>query len=161
MPKRRYNTQLFALPAPPPREVCVGGVTYELVRVFKHDFFAATALYEAVGSTGVSPIPEIVVKTYRTQPFFGLAMEWLGRFSREHEKAIYAALEGVAGVPRCLGCVGQTGLAIEYIKAVPLDHFDPVPAGYFDRMRQILDAVHARGVAYVDANKLSNMLVGP
>ncbi|MDY7009972.1 MAG: hypothetical protein SVV80_04385 [Planctomycetota bacterium] len=195
MSRKISNTQLFALPAPPAAEIRVGGVAYRLLRVFKHDFFAATAMYEAIGSTGslpvwVSPvapsgttsvplvdscgmpsasgtgetpvppvIPKIVVKTYRAQPFFGLAMDWLGRFSREHEKAIYEALEGAAGVPRFLGCVGPTGLAVEYIDAVPLDHLDKPPAGYFDRMRQILDAVHARGVAYVDANKLSNMLV--
>ncbi|MCK4623930.1 MAG: hypothetical protein KAV00_01370 [Phycisphaerae bacterium] len=162
MNKRRHNTQLFALPASPAGEVCIGGATYRLIRVFKHDFFAATALYEAVRGTGVSPVlppAKIVVKTYRTQAFCGLAMEWLGRFSRNHEKAIYAALEGVAGVPRWVGCVGPTGLAIEYIDAAPLDHLDKPPAGYFDQMRQILDAVHARGIAYVDANKLSNMLV--
>ncbi len=156
MPKYRYNTQLFALPTPPAAEIYVAGAAYRLLRVFKHDFFAATALYEA---TGAVEIPKIVVKTYRTQAICGLAMDWLGRFSREHEKAIYAALAGVSGVPRCLGCVGPTGLAIEYIEAVPLDHLDKPPAGYFDRMRQILDAVHTRGVAYVDANKLSNMLV--
>ncbi len=197
MSKRRHNTQLFALSAPPPGEIDIGGVSYKLVRVFKHDFFAATALYEVVGgtwhgrpghdSTSEPPmplmtetampptgetlptgrqtpaprvIPRIVVKFYRTQPFMGLSMAWLGRFSRDHEKAIYAVLEGVEGVPRWVGCVGQTGLAIEYVDADPLDHFDHVPAGYFDRMRRILDAVHARGVAYVDANKLSNMLVG-
>ncbi len=155
MSNRHHNTQLFALPAPPAGEVYIGGATYRLVRVFKHDFFAATALYEAVGQ---AEIPKVVVKTYRTQAFCGLGMEWLGRFSRDHEKAIYAALEGVEGVPRWVGCVGPTGLAIEYIEAAPLDHLDKPPAGYFDRMRQILDAVHARGIAYVDANKLSNML---
>ena len=157
MIKRRHNTQLFALPAPPAGEVCIGGATYRLVSVFKHDFFAATALYER--KKAPDPLfSKIVVKIYRAQGFCGLPMEWLGRFSRDHEKAIYAALEGVAGVPRWVGCVGPTGLAIEYIEAVPLDHLDKPPAGYFDRMRQILDAVHARGVAYVDANKLSNML---
>lgn len=149
---------MFALSAPPDGEICIGGATYRLVRVFKHDFFAATSLYEAVGQV---EIPKIVVKVYRAHPFFGLAMDWLGRLSREHEKAIYAVLEGVEGVPRWVGCVGPTGLAIEYIDAKPLDHLDKPPAGYFDRMRRIFDALHARGVAYVDANKRSNMLVGP
>ena len=72
MLKRRHNTQLFALPDTPLKEICVAGATYRLVRVFKHDFFAATALYEAVGQ---ADIPRIVVKTYRTQAFCGLAME--------------------------------------------------------------------------------------
>ena len=158
MPRRRHNTQLFALPAPPPGQLAVGGASYRLVRVFKHDFFAATCLYEAAGE---AEIPRIVVKLYRTQPFCGLGLAWLGRLSRDHERAVYAALAGVAGVPRWVGCVGQAGCAIEYIDAVAVDRLDSPPAGYFDGMRAILDAVHARGVAYVDANKLSNMLAGP
>jgi len=163
----RHNTQLFALPAAPPAEIAIGGATYRLRRVFKHDFYAATTLYEACVPTGAaagtpaSPdITRIVVKIYRTQAFAGLPLSWLGRLSRDHEAGIYAALDGVDGVPRWVGMIGPTGLAIEYIDAVPLDHLDHPPAGYFDRMRAILDAVHRRGVAYVDANKRSNMLVG-
>ena len=158
MPSRRHNTQLFALPAPPPEQIDAGGASYRLVRVFKHDFFAATCLYEA---TAPAEISRIVVKLYRTQPFCGLGLAWLGRASRDHERAIYAALAGVAGVPRWVGCVGQAGCAMEYIDAPPVDRLDSPPPGYFDRMRAVLDAVHARGVAYVDANKLSNMLAGP
>ena len=67
------NTQMFALREPPPRRVEVAGGAYEPVRVFKHDFFAATCLYAGVGEAQ----PErIVVKLYRTQPFLGLAMAW-------------------------------------------------------------------------------------
>jgi hypothetical protein len=160
MSRRRQNTQLFALPAPPPQEITIAGAPYRLARVFKHDFYAATTLYEAVGATGAAPADKIVVKFYRAQPFCGLPLAWLGRLSRDHERAIYAALEGVQGVPRWLGCVGQTGFAVEYIDARTLHHGDPVPSGYFDRMQAILQAVHARGVAYVDADKRSNMLVG-
>jgi hypothetical protein len=160
MSERRQNTQLFALPAPPPEEILIAGARYRLVRVFKHDSYAATTLYEAVGTTGGPPVDKIVVKLYRTQPFCGLPMAWLGRLSRGHEQAIYAALAGVQGVPRWVGPVGQTGFAVEYIDARTLHHCDPVPPGYFDRMHRILDAVHARGVAYMDADKRSNMLVG-
>ena len=41
------NTQLFALAGEPPPRVCVLGRRYRLACVFKHDFFAATTLYEA------------------------------------------------------------------------------------------------------------------
>ena len=158
MPKRRHNTQMFALPAPPPETLILAGATYRLARVFKHDFYAATTLYEAAGA---ADWPKVVVKFYRTQAFCGLPMAWLGRAMRDREKAVYAALAGVAGVPRWVGDVGNAGGAIEYVNAVPLDHFAAPPPGYFGRMRTILDAVHARGVAYADANKRSNMLVGP
>lgn len=158
---RRSNVQLFALSAPPAECIEVAGLRYRLVRVFKHDFFAATCLYETADSSGKSlRYGQIVVKIYRDQPFLGLPMRWLGRFSRDHEKAIYESLQGIAHLPRFIGCIGQTALAVEYIPSKPLDHFDKPPVGYFDKMREIFRAIHARGVAYVDANKRSNMLVG-
>ncbi len=157
MPPRRHNTQMFALSAPPPTELVVASCRYRLVRVFKHDFWAATSLYQAIEP---AEIPRIVVKFYRQQMFWGLNLEWVGHFSREHERMIYQALEGIEGIPRCVGCIGQAGIAIEYIEALPLDHGLTLPAGYFDQLRRIFDQVHERGVAYVDANKRSNMLVG-
>ena len=179
MSPRRHNTQLFALAGPPPERLSVAGGDYALVRVFKHDFYAATCLYEnrdghqfrgqalaapATGATLVTvPIfpAKLVVKFYRDQPFWGLPMTWAGRMQRDHEKGIYRALAGVAGVPRYVADVGATGCAIEYVDAVGLDRLEEPPPGWFDDMRRLLLAVHARGVAYVDANKRSNMLVGP
>ncbi len=157
MSRPRHNTQWFALPAPPPEEIRIGPASYRLRRTFKHDFFAATSLYEA---TGPAEIPKIVAKSYRTRPFCGLPIGWLGRFSRNHERAIYAALSGVEGVPRWVRSLGEAGCAIEYVQAVPLDQEVALPAGFLKRLRGVLHAIHLRGVAYVDANKLSNILVG-
>ena len=158
MSKRRPNSQLFALAAPPAGEIRVAGTDYRLQRVFKHDFFAATCLYQGGDE---AKFPRIVVKLFRSQGLYGLSARWFGRASRNHELSIYAALDGVDGVPHCLGPLGETGLAIEYIDALPLDHFEKPPAGFFDRLGEIIQAVHARGVAYIDANKRSNILVGP
>jgi len=156
MPRRSRNVQMFALREPPPETVELNGGTYRLVRVFKHDFFAATCLYEAVAAP---EIPKVVVKFGRAQPFCGLPMAWYGRMLRRHEQGIYRALAGAAGVPRWAGRVGETGFAIEYIDAPPLDHLDAAPAGFFDRLVKLFGAIHARGVAYGDANKRSNVLV--
>ena len=163
MARRKTNTQMFALPALPPDELAMGAARYRLTMVFKHDFYAATCLYEAsLDAPGASAtMPKIVVKFYRTQPFCGFPMAWLGRFSRDHERAIYQLLAGVPGLPRWAGAIGPAGFAIEYIEGAPVDQVSPLPAGFFDRLREIFDAVHARGVAYVDANKRSNILVGP
>jgi len=49
MSRRRSNTQMFALPAPPPERIEMAGAAYRRVKVFKHDFFAATCLYEIMG----------------------------------------------------------------------------------------------------------------
>jgi len=161
----RHNTQLFALPQPPPERVELGGVRYRLVRVFKHDFFAATCLYEAAAddlrARNPDAIARIVVKFGRTQVFCGLPTAWYAAFMRAHEEGIYRALAGIPGVPRWAGRVGENGYAIEYVDARPLDHLAGPPPGFFDRIREVLDAIHARGVAYGDANKRSNILVGP
>jgi len=156
MPQTSRNTQLFALRRPPPETVELCGCAYRLVRVFKHDFFAATCLYETAGP---ADSPRVVVKFGRTQPFCALPMAWYGRLLRRHEEGIYAALGGVAGVPRWVGRVGETGFAIEYVDAVPLDHLDAPPSGFFDRLLDLVGKIHARGVAYCDANKRSNILV--
>ena len=149
---------MFAVKAPPPETIELAGATYRLVRVFKHDFWAVTCLYEADGSAEIS---KVVVKCGRTQPFCGLPLEWYARLLRGHEEAIYKALTGVPGVPRWAGRVGRHGYAIEYIEGKPLDHLSRPPPGFFDRLRELFDAVHARGVAYTDSNKRSNILVGP
>jgi hypothetical protein len=152
---------MFAMGSPPPERLEIGGVPYRLVRVFKHDFWAATSLYEAAYAGEGVDFPRVVVKFGRKSNFAGLPLRWTGRLIQRHEQAIYERLAGVEGVPRWVGRIGNYGYALEYMEGAPLDHFDKPPAGYFERMRAIFDAAHARGVAYCDANKRSNMLVGP
>jgi len=151
------SKQMFALAGPPPERIEIAGASYQLVRVFKHDFFAATCLYEPTEADG----EKIVVKFGRTTQFWGLAMSWTGILMQRKEEAIYKALEGVEGVPRWIGRVGRTGYAVQYIDGKPLDHVAAPPEGFFDRLRDLMDAIHARGVAYCDANKRSNILIGP
>ncbi len=159
MSRSGANKQLFALTAPPPERVTlITGGTYRLRRVFKHDFYAATCLYEGIDKPDP---PMAVVKYCRRQSFCGIPMDWLARLLTNNEAAIYRTLEGLEGVPRYLGPVGSNGYAIEYIDARPLDHFDKPPKGFFDRLLALMRQVHARGVAYTDANKRSNILVRP
>ena len=129
---RRGNTQLFALSQPPPTTLALAGKDYHLVRVFKHDFFAATCMYEAdAGDATDWPPRRIVVKFGRTQGFCGLGLAWYGRWLAAHEEDIYRAVAGVKGVPRWVGRVGQTGYAMEFIQGRPLDHLDSPPPGFF------------------------------
>lgn len=152
---------MFALPEAPPRAMTIAGAKFRLVRVFKHDFWAATCLYQAVREQEGVRFRRVVVKFGRSQGFAGLTLRWTGRFMQRHEEAIYETVAGIEGIPRWVGRVGEFGYAIEYMEGVPLDHLDSPPPAYFDRLRSILQAVHARGVAYCDGNKRSNMLVGP
>jgi len=156
MPRRGVNSQMFALDSPPPRQIELAGTAYRLLRVFKHDFWAATCLYEPASGTSK---PKAVVKFSRTQPFLGLPTSWIGRMLASREEGAYAALAGVEGVPRWLGRLGESSYAVQFIEGRPLDHVKTPPAGFFDRLRRVFDAIHARGVAYGDANKRSNIII--
>lgn len=154
-------SQLFALRRRPPDRIEITSGVYRLGRVFKHDFFAATCLYELETGTSAKALPRIVVKFGREQNFCGLPLAWTGEFLRDREQAIYKALTGVEGVPQWAGTLGRSAYAIEYIEGKPLDHLEKAPAGFFDGLADIFRAIHDRGVAYCDANKRSNILVGP
>ncbi len=156
MTTRPVNKQMFALREAPDDLIEIAGSEYRLVRVFKHDFWAATCLYEA---TGRADFPSVVVKIGRDHAFWGFPLKWYGKWLQAHERDIYKTLEGIHGVPRWIACVGDTGYAIEYIDALPLDHIDKPQPAVFDELARLFEQIHQRDVAYVDANKRSNILV--
>jgi hypothetical protein len=162
MANRRANTQLFALRKAPPRTVEVAGRQYELVKVFKHDFYAATAMYR---STGESDLPErLVVKFGREQDFCGLPAAWIGRWLLRREKRFHQRVDGVEGIQRWVGQVSDSVYALEYLEGRTLDTLASPPGEggeFFDALRRLLDAVHARRAAYCDLHKRSNILVRP
>lgn len=151
--KLRYPW-LFALPdGELPRTVKCAGGTYELVQVFKHDFFAATGLYS--GSEGLA-----VLKLGRTNPLLTLPMDWAGRFLARRELRLYEQLREVPGVPRVIGPAGKTGFMHVYVPGHPLGRREQVSDAFFDQLAALLNALHARHIAYVDLNKRENILVG-
>lgn len=135
----------------------VDGRDYARVHVFKHDFFAATGLYQAVG---VPDGERIVVKIYRKAALLGLPMTWTGRVQVGHESRLYQLLGDIEGVPRFCGRVGPTGFAHAYVDGHPLARDEKVDNEFFPRLSKMLDAIHTRGAAYVDLEKCENILVG-
>lgn len=136
-----------------PAEIDIGGARYAHVRTFKHDFFAATGLYEG-------PAGRVVLKVYRVAPLLGLPMQWTGRWQMRHETRMYELLAGAPGVPRLLGRIGPTGFVHAYVDGRPLDKNAALSDDFFPRLRGLLDAIHARRAAYVDLEKRENILVG-
>ena len=59
-----------------------------------------------------------------------------------------------------LGTVGATGFVLEFVNGRPLDGGTSIPDGFFAQLRQIVQQIHHRGIAYVDMNKRANILVG-
>ncbi len=131
----------------------MGEKCYRRATIFKHDFFAATGLY-------VSESGKIVVKIGRVSALSFIPTRWIGEFLARHEARLFGLVAGLSGVPRFLGRVGPTGIAHEYVEGRPLGRDDRVDDRFFPRLAELLDAMHRRGVAYVDLEKRENILHG-
>jgi len=157
-PKRRPPASLFALGhAALPAEVSALGVTYQFVKLFKHDFFAATGLYERADGVGNRLA---VLKVQRTYPYFGWPMRWLGRRIASREIRIYQKLQNVPGIPKFLGAVGPTGFLHEFIPGTELAPQLPLSPQFFADLERLFKNLHEHHIAYVDANKRENILFG-
>jgi hypothetical protein len=146
--------------ADPPLRISIRDVDFQRVRTFKHDSWAATALYQ--GPHGGL----IVCKFNRRQPILGLPMRWLGRWLARREGRLLDLLAGEPNVPNRRGPIlvdGRAPLnatAHDYVPGRPLRRGDRPDARFFQGLSQLLAGVHARGIAYVDLHKRENILLG-
>ena len=78
----------------------------------------------------------------------------LGRWLVRRECRAYAAAAGLQGLPRFRGRPFPLTLAVEWIDAAPLSGSadGTVEPERFDRLAEILDGLHRRGVALADLN---------
>ena len=136
-----------------PDEIVVRGRSYTRRRVFKNDFFAVTARYG--GETG-----SVLLKVARQASYLGVPLGWLGRLLAAREQAALEALRDLDGVPRFIDRWEATGIIREYIDGHALAKGERVADNFHPRLRSLIDALHARGMAYVDLEKCANVLVG-
>jgi hypothetical protein len=139
-----------------PPQVFVAGRTYLHARTVKHDFYAATGFYVAADD----PHEQVVLKIGRTEEFAGVPLKWLGKWLCDREVRIYQALADLPNVPALLGRVGETGFVHLLAPGRPLARGLAVPDGFFAQLQELLAELHRRGIAYVDTNKQSNILLG-
>ena len=101
-----------------------------------------------------------VLKDYsqgnRTLKALGLLLLW-----REH--GAYRHLVGLKGVPECLGRLDPYTLVTEYVKAYRASDApeELLTQDFFDRLRELICRMHARGVVHGDLKRLDNILVTP
>lgn len=156
--RRISHEWLFALPGGAlPSQIECAGKSYRLVDTFKHDFFAATGLYALAGDGSDD---RVVLKVNRINDFFGVPLRWVGRLLARRELLLYRAAKGIDGVPALIGAVGDTGVLHAYVPGRPLARRDMVADTFFDELLNLLRALHARHIAYVDLNKRQNILLG-
>ncbi|MEQ1894334.1 MAG: hypothetical protein ABL998_17480 [Planctomycetota bacterium] len=150
----RTPTWLIALgKEAPPADIELGGARYALERIFKHDFFAYTALY-------VGPSGKVVLKVGRKAPLLILPLSWIGRLTAWHESSVLREVDDLSIVPRFTGRWGKFGMTHAFIEGHPLTKGEHVPDDFFPRLRAGLSEIHRRGLAYVDLEKCENVLVG-
>jgi hypothetical protein len=180
--RSRLNDHLKGRPRPPylralgraepPTEVEVDGVRYSRREIFKHDSWAATAVY----GDGVAPVApgsgegqdekRIVCKFNRLAPLGFIPMRWLGRFLARREIDLLAKLQGVTGIPGVCRDVRIDGKRVRHVSAhafiegQPLSLASDVDRDFFDSLDRLVRELHVRRIAYVDLHKQENVIVG-
>lgn len=156
-----------------PPAISIANRHYTLVRVFKHDFFAATALYQYHPAQPdkltmmITPIitetfpNTVVLKIARTSSLLGMPMLWLGQLLAKHELSILKRLEDIHAVPRILGTLGKVGFVYQYIEGLSLDEKPSLPDNFFEQLQSLVNKIHTHRVAYIDMNKKGNILIRP
>lgn len=150
---------------PLPETIPFAGATYELVRHFKRDFYAATGLYRLRAENPSSLRPEFLVhKVYHTDPLLILPLRWLGKRLCEREIYFHELTKDMNGVPRFYGRVGVAGFVREYIPGCHFREYRKTvrpSRELFVRLYEILAELHARGISHNDLAKPENILVRP
>jgi predicted Ser/Thr protein kinase len=144
----------------PPLMVSVDGKPCQRVDIFKHDSWAATAVYQA------SDGQKIVCKFNRQSPIGLLSMRWLGRKLAKRERNFLQQLQGVRGIPEVFTSVQVNGhecdhaVAHDFIPGKPLSLSNGVRRDFFEKVEELLGELHSRRIAYVDLHKQENVIVG-
>ncbi len=102
----------------------------------------------------------ILVKDYARRSFS--FRFFVGIIAIRREALTYKKLEGIRGIPKCYGMIDRYAIALEFI---PSRHGyemkkEDLDASFFDKMRDVIDAVHERGVVLCDRRNLENILMG-
>ena len=160
-PKRAVS-----LPAPP------GTAFVDLLTVPEDELLRRGRLLHPAGSVANADIylledggSTVVLKTFRRRPW--LVRLCFSRFTLAHEYAILQRLAGIPGIPAIWGRAGRDSFLMEYIQgAGPLRNSrELTPADYpckafFERLRDLVAAMHVRGVSHGDLRRL-NIMQGP
>jgi hypothetical protein len=104
-----------------------------------------------------APGGDVIVKDVGHQR----ALRWLGRWLLARERRALERVAGLEGVPRLLATCGRDAFATDLIPGRPLDG-DAVrvaPRAFADRLTEMADALHQRGVFHLDLHQRRNILV--
>ena len=130
------------------------GRDYRVAAVLKEDRYARSTLLRDARGRGFV-LKESVM---RLPP--GVRVPPLAVLLARHEAGLYERLAGIRGVPRLVSRPRPDAFLREFVEGDTVRNTRPLPPRFFDSFEEVLRAVHARGVAYVDLAKEENVLVG-
>lgn len=157
MLRHRLRNDLYACgTAGLPKIAFVAGRQWTLRRTYKHDFFAATGLYESLDSLSECA----VLKISRIQPFLGVPLGWIGRYLKNREYGLLRQLQSLDQVPQLVSEYGRNGFVYRHIEGQSLDEKPNLPDTFFDDLKVLLRKIHQMSICYVDFNKRGNILLG-
>ena len=84
----------------------------------------------------------------------------VNRHALRREYRAYLRLKDLAGISRCHGLVDDRWLVLDFIPGEPFRDAR-IGSDFFDRLLEIIQAMHARGVAHGDLKRKSNLMVDP
>lgn len=72
-------------------------------------------------------------------------------------------LSGTKGIPRFVGRIDRLAFGMQYIEGTPISTFakGELAPEVFPRIAEVVEAMHARGVAHGDLKRRSNLLLAP
>lgn len=124
----------------------------EVVQVWKRDVLGRVELVRREGALAVRR-----VAAGGRVPFSRLLAQTLLR----REARALRALEGVPGVARVLAQAADGGALLRsYLPGTPLCLARELPRDFFERLEELVRALHERGVCHNDLHKEGNVLVG-
>ena len=91
-------------------------------------------------------------------------VRWAGIPQLAREEKAYRRLEGVSGVPRFTRRLDRDAIIMEYVGGIRLPKFHRRHGGVprvTQRLKELLDQVHARGIIHGDLRSRDNILVTP
>ena len=86
--------------------------------------------------------------------------QWLRCWMLRREEKAYERVQGVAGLPRCFGLLDGKYLLLEYFESVPVRAAKISDReSFFAALREMIDGIHAAGVAHGDLKTRNNIMV--
>ncbi|MFQ5580237.1 MAG: RIO1 family regulatory kinase/ATPase [Nitrospiria bacterium] len=103
---------------------------------------------------------KVLIKDYSGKSF--CFRVFVGIIAVRREVFIYKKLQGILGIPKCYGTIDRYAIALEFIPGRNGDELreKDLDPSFFRKMRDVIDAVHERGIVLCDLRNIKNVLMG-